>query len=212
MKIRPSIRLATLACAVTLAACQKPVAQAPLEPEPEPLATPAPVAVVATPVPDPLAPPGRFYLLQPVSITTQDGIIGLKPGRVLQQTGPGSYAVDGHTVQLRGDQVTNNLRIAGHYARADAAAQVAIRQNLQQSAAQQAAAAAEAQAFEKRAAADGAARQAPKTEKIASGVNRQASGLESSSSLGTSHTKTQGGWLMQKAPDGSWVPVRQLGK
>lgn len=138
-------RIAVLtACMVALASCTKPVAEAPPEPEPAPatpppVATPAPatpVAVAPTPVPDPLAPPGVFYLLQNASITTDDGIIGLKPGTMLQQTGPGTYTVQGHELTLPDNQVTNNLRIAGQYSAAAAAAQAAIRQTLQQRAAQ----------------------------------------------------------------------------
>jgi hypothetical protein len=170
------------------------------------------VAAVATPVPDPLAPPGVFYLLQPVSITTTDGIVGLKPGRILQQISPGTYTVEGHTIQLRDDQVTNNLRIAGQYAAAANSAQAAIRQNLQQSAARQAAAVAEAQAIQQRTSGNRNAAATPRSQPYAPGVNRQASGLESSSSLGSAHTKTEGGWLWQKAADGSWVAIRRLGK
>jgi hypothetical protein len=125
--------------ATTLTSCKKPIAEVETEPEPIPVATPAPVVTpapatpiaVATPSPDPLAPPGIFFLLQKASITTDDGIVGLKPGQGLRQVSPGNYEVNGHTVQLRDDQVTNNLRIARQYASADAAAQAALRQALQ---------------------------------------------------------------------------------
>lgn len=135
---------AVAACAAMLTSCKPRVAETPPEPEPPPItpapaATPlpsTPVAVAPTPVPDPLAPPGMFYLLQNASITTDDGIIGLKPGTLLRQTAPGTYAVEGHEVKLPDHQVTNNLRIAGQYASAAASAQAAIRQTLQQRAAE----------------------------------------------------------------------------
>ncbi len=122
--------------AATLTSCRKPAAEVAAEPEPLPVPSPVPTAApvrstpiaVATPAPDPVAPPGIFFLLQNVSITTDDGIIGLKPGQGLRQVSPGSYEVNGQTVQLRDNQVTNNLRIARQYAAADAAAQAALRQ------------------------------------------------------------------------------------
>ncbi len=130
--------LALATSAAMLTSCRKPAAQVAAAPEPDPLpvATPAPTAApvrstpiaVATPAPDPVAPPGIFFLLQNVSITTDDGIIGLKPGQGLRQVSPGSYEVNGQTVQLRDNQVTNNLRIARQYAAADAAVQAALRQ------------------------------------------------------------------------------------
>jgi hypothetical protein len=134
---------ALAATAALLVSCKQPVAEAPPAPEPAPeppppVATPAPatpIAVAPTPVPDPLAPPGVFILLQKASITSDDGIVGLKPGTVLRQVSPGTYSVDGREVTLRDDQVTNNLRIAAQYTAADASAQAAIRQTRQQRAA-----------------------------------------------------------------------------
>lgn len=135
------VAFAVIFGASLLTSCQKPEAEvvaesdppAPSVAPPAPAATPAPATpmAVATPLPDPLAPPGIFFLLQKASITTDDGIIGLKPGQALRQVSPGTYEVNGHTVQLRDDHVTNNLRIARHYAAADAATQAARRQALQ---------------------------------------------------------------------------------
>ena len=137
----PLALLALVASIGSLASCKKPDAETAAEPEPQalpaappaPTATPAPATpiAVATPLPDPLAPPGIFFLLQKASITTDDGIVGLKPGQGLRQVGPGTYEVNGQTVQLRNDQVTNNLRIARQYAAADAATQAALRQAMQ---------------------------------------------------------------------------------
>jgi hypothetical protein len=94
-----------------------------------PIAVATPLAV-ATPAPDPLAPPGIFFLVQKASITTDDGIIGLKPGQGLRLVTAGTYEADGQTVRLRDDQVTNNLRLARQAAAADAASQAALRQAL----------------------------------------------------------------------------------
>ncbi|MGB8169492.1 MAG: hypothetical protein WCF18_18475, partial [Chthoniobacteraceae bacterium] len=133
------VAVALAAGALTLAACKKQVAEVEMEPEPLAMATPVPIATpaqakpvaVVTPSPDPLAPPGIFFLLQKASITTDDGIIGLKPGQGLRQVSPGNYEVNGQTIQLRDDQVTNNLRIAQQLAAADASAQAALRQAMQ---------------------------------------------------------------------------------
>lgn len=134
------IRLTLLAglCAGGLAgftSCQPPKPEVAVEPEPlappapSPVATPPPAPPLAatTPVPDPLAPPGVFYLLQKASITTDDGIVGLKPGQILRQVSPGAYEVNGHTIELSEHQVTNNLRIARQFAAAAVATQAALR-------------------------------------------------------------------------------------
>lgn len=124
-----------------LVSCKKPEAEVAAEPESEPIAVTTsnpggavgqttPIAL-ATPAPDPLAPPGIYFLIQKASITTEDGIVGLKPGQGLRMVGPGTYEVNGHTVQLRDHQVTNNLRIARQHAAADAAAQASLRQAMQ---------------------------------------------------------------------------------
>lgn len=113
--------------------CKRPTPEVTSAPEPLPAATPIAVATpapftpiaVATPSPDPLAPPGIFFLIQKASITTDEGIIGLKPGQGVRQVSPGHYEVHGQTIELRDDQVTNNLRIARQFATADAATQAA---------------------------------------------------------------------------------------
>lgn len=135
----PLALLALVASIGSLASCKKPDAETAAEPEPQAL---------------PAAPPSygnacashadrrrhtaarsaraaRDLLPQKASITTDDGIVGLKPGQGLRQIGPGTYEVNGQTVQLRNDQVTNNLRIARQYAAADAATQAALRQAMQ---------------------------------------------------------------------------------
>ncbi len=144
-----------LACALSLAACQKPVAEVAPEATPEPgpasvaTSTPkpeapaTPVAVSATPD-DPLATEGVFFLLAKASVTTEDGIIGVPPGTRVQLVSAGQYRDDeGHALALRDDQVTNNLRRARAAAGADAKAQAALRQTAarQEAAAEQARAA-----------------------------------------------------------------------
>ena len=115
--------------------CQPPKPEVAAEPEPTAPATPIPVATPApappqaatTPMPDPLAPPGVFYLLQKASITTDEGIVGLKPGQILRQVSPGAYEVNGHTIELSEHQVTNNLRIARQFTAAAVATPAALR-------------------------------------------------------------------------------------
>lgn len=118
-----------------LASCKKPVAEEappPAAPEPAsaPAATPvaAPVtAATATPAPDPIAPPGVYFLVQKASIETADGIVGLKPGQLVRKVAPGTYECESGQLQLADSQVTNNLRVASQVANADAAAQAALR-------------------------------------------------------------------------------------
>ena len=138
--IRSMLLAGTCAAGVaTLTSCKPSKPEVTAEPEPlappppAPAATPAPTMPIAaaTPAPDPLAPPGIFFLLQKASITTDEGIVGLKPGQGLRQVGPGTYEVNGRTMQLRDDQVTNNLRIARQFAAADVATQTARRQAVQ---------------------------------------------------------------------------------
>jgi hypothetical protein len=131
MKTTPLFLLVTAA----LFGCSKPASQTAVEtpavspPEPEPPAAVAPAVAVATPVPDPLAPAGVYFLIAPASVTTDDGIIGLKPGTRLAAKAPGEYTdAAGHLLHLRPDQVTNNLRIATMAAEADANAQAVLRQ------------------------------------------------------------------------------------
>ncbi len=115
-------------------ACQKPPVEtlAPGEAPAPPAVTPATAPAVkpimtATPAPDLVSPPGIFFLMQKASITTDAGIVGLKPGQLLREVGPDLYEVDGQRIALRPSQVTNNLRIARELASADYAVQAALR-------------------------------------------------------------------------------------
>jgi hypothetical protein len=127
--------------------------------QPPPAPPPVAVAPVATPVPTPapaviavapsaprknLAPPGTFYLIQRVSITTDSGITGLAPGTRVTMVSPGPpmQVTDGQNqFDVQPDQVTNDMDVAAqvYYAdrNAQAAANAAGAQSAQASAAQE---------------------------------------------------------------------------
>jgi hypothetical protein len=101
----------------------------PVAPESKPVAMATPTPVPTTPAPQ-FAPPGVYYLITSVSVTTSDGILGLKPGQKLQQVRPGVYRADNVEVTLRPDQVTNDLSIAGRLVTQEQQNQAAIQQRL----------------------------------------------------------------------------------
>jgi hypothetical protein len=127
MKNRTYITVGMLALA--FAGCDKPgVTTAPPTPPPV-VSTPppaTPIAVVATPEPVQLAPDGVFFLISAVSITTDEGITGLKPGTRLNQVGDDTYKSGEHEVKLAPDQVTNDLKIAGQVMAATHASDAAM--------------------------------------------------------------------------------------
>lgn len=142
--------LFSLSAVILLAACRKPTP--PEEPDAPAtrveVATPAPVVATpmpATPVPvvHRLAPEGIFYVLQRVTVTTDDGIHGLAPGtgvRLVRKTDAGMVVTDGqHEFTALPSQLTNDLDVAGNAAGIDA------RQRANLAAAQQAQVAAIAQ-------------------------------------------------------------------
>ncbi|MDB6155364.1 MAG: hypothetical protein JWL90_3817 [Chthoniobacteraceae bacterium] len=89
--------------------------------------SPPPPVAAATPAPNYFAPEGVYFLLAATSVETEDGIVGFKPGSEALKQANGKYRVGEHEIELRPDQLTNDLRIAGSLASADAAAQAAIR-------------------------------------------------------------------------------------
>lgn len=127
----------------TEAPSEAPTVVPEMTPEAEPSATP--VAVV-TPAPPRFAPAGVFYLTQPVSIMSDDGIRSLTPGTQVHMvsqdsTGTKVKTADGAETVVQPNQITNNLDIgerlaaqfsagqrAGAQARAQAAASVAASQ------------------------------------------------------------------------------------
>jgi hypothetical protein len=95
---------------------QPTIAESTPAPTPEPTATPPPVAAV-TPRPKRLAPPGTFYLVQALSVTTDTGVTDLPPGTEVQHIGdaPGLIVVqcrDGTKFSAYPAQITNDLDVA----------------------------------------------------------------------------------------------------
>jgi hypothetical protein len=107
-------------------------------PEPTPSATPKPEvaapAIVATPTPAPvtrrLAAEGVYFLLEAISITTSDGIAGLKPGTrvtLVSEAGDTLRLTDGELqFDARRDQLTNDLDVAAQLGRNHSVQQAAV--------------------------------------------------------------------------------------
>lgn len=100
-------------------------------------AAPPPAAVsgpTATPVPTPtpvrIAPAGVFYLLQSLSITSDDGIMGINEGTkvtLVKDTGKSLLVTDGHTqFEVTQDQVTNDMNVADALTKRDRAIDAAV--------------------------------------------------------------------------------------
>src|SRR4030095_12378341 len=132
---------------IALGACQKaPNDQAVVDEQMEARATPAPLAKLITPPPKPVAtkeapaeatpapnfvaPAGVYFLTTPVAVATADGITGLRPGTRAVKQADGRYLADGHLVELRAEQLTNDTRFAARAAHADQTAQAAIHRRL----------------------------------------------------------------------------------
>lgn len=200
--------------ALAFASCSKPVS----EESPPPLAstTPAPGSAATGPAPAPsapqpstgatasapeLAPAGVFYLLTPARIETPDGIRGLPPGTGVKLVRTGVYLTPYGETSLKPDQLTNDMGIARRARDADQAAQRAA----------QGARLAEQARVAAAAAANAEAQRPAATPAYIEGTARQASGLQSSTTLGSGHTKTAHGWLWQKSVDGTqWLPIKRL--
>ena len=98
-----------------------------------PVATPAPttelIAVAsATPARN-LAPPGTWYVIQRVTVTTDSGITGVAPGTRVTMVSPGPpmRVTDGQNqFDVQPDQVTNDLDIAAQAYYADRNTQAAV--------------------------------------------------------------------------------------
>ncbi|HEX8312580.1 MAG TPA: hypothetical protein VF614_14755 [Chthoniobacteraceae bacterium] len=93
-------------------------------------ATPAAKAAVAPPPVARTAPEGTFYLLEPTSVTTNDGVAGLSRGTELRKIEEGVYLAEGHRVELSASQVTNDILLAQQLRQTEAAQQAQIRQTL----------------------------------------------------------------------------------
>lgn len=202
-------RAVVILAAATFAACNKPVAEE--EPEPEPIvrttpppATPVatPVAVVATPELNYFAPPGVYYLVSASSVETPEGIVGLTPGTKLQKVAPGKFTANGHQIDLRESQVTNDLRVAQSVAGADQAAQAALRRAL--SAAVKTAPVNPATTPSATPNTVVAVAQPKKSNAPATGLGKSLGG---SGALGK--TRSQDGWIWQMDANGNWQPLRR---
>jgi hypothetical protein len=79
---------------------------------------------------DRTAPEGIYYLLEPTSVTTSDGIVGLSRGTELRKVEEGVYLAEGHRVELASTQVTNDTYVAQQLRRNEAAQQARIRETL----------------------------------------------------------------------------------
>jgi hypothetical protein len=230
MKKQGTITVAVVAFA--FASCQKTIDHNEPAPTPEPIAaTPAPMATppptpipapitVATPPPLPIATPapelatdGRYWLRVQKSVHTADGIVGFSPGTPLTKITAGKYVTDDdQTLKLDAIDVTNVLSEARQLISSDAAAQAAQFRNLTR--AETTAPVVPAPPPEEEV--------APEPEQpvrqpsvpmpgYIDGVRRSTGGLEISTGLGATHTKTADGWLWQKSNDGlRWMPIRRL--
>jgi hypothetical protein len=224
-----------LACLAVLAAmlggCSKTETATTAEstavtPEPE---TPAPAPKIVAVTPPPAtpeatpaiyAPEGTYFLITGVSVETDGGITGLKPGMRVTKKADGKYLAGEHVVELQPQQVTNDLRVVQRLAEASKA-QEAARQSQMEAATAEAARQEEATSAAAAASASGSGASSPGASasygtsgggKYVPGVTQSTqSGAQSSTSLGAGHTMTADGYQWQKSPDGKfWVPMRQL--
>jgi hypothetical protein len=150
-----------------------------------------------TPEPPQFAPAGVFYLVSAVSIQTNDGILGFKPGTQVVKQSDGSFIGNGHKLQLNATQVTNDLRVARQVIAADENAQNLLRQRQQQAAAQ---------------------RITPKP--VATPPGRRTTSVQTKpvepakpplgGSLGPAHTRVKDGYLWKRDADGQWVVDRPI--
>ena len=207
-------RIALIATAVLVASCSKhenteTASNEEAPSAPSVTATPAPVktVAVATPAPPRLAPDGMFFLLVKKSVETTDGIIGLAPGTQVLKQADGKFTADGHPLELQPHEITNDLDIAGRVAGVDARAQAAIRQTLQAHGSPgkpvPGTMPASTPSTPATASNPPPTRPVPATQQVGTGV-------ESSTAIGTAHSKVQNGWLYEKDTAGNWVKVRQV--
>lgn len=201
------------------AAIQPPTVEASLEPTPEPMkaivaATPEPTPIVVatlppTPEPNYFAPEGTFYLLSRVSVNTDDGIVGLRPGTRVVLQPDGKYQADGHLLDIQADLLTNDLRVAAQIVHMDQSTQAAIRQALAQQTPPPIKMQDESPRVRSLPVAESRRRMPAEPEYVA-GVATQPTGLQTSTTLGAAHSKVADGIVWQKSPDGAWwVPVKR---
>lgn len=176
-----------------------------------PPATPPPVVAMPptpTPVAKRLAPEGMFYLLVKKSVETTDGITGFKPGTLVKQEADGSFTAEGKQLEVRPNEITNDLDLAARYAGADAMRQAAIRQST--SAAALPPAGTQPSAPNPATQAAGSNRPPAKSGSSIVAPTQRVGALDASSALGAGHTMTKDGWVWQKDNAGNWRRVKPL--
>jgi hypothetical protein len=212
--------LIAVMAALAGASCSKPVATTGDEDAPPPpaavttsapvtpIAAPAPGGAIsqtpsATPAPE-LAPEGVFYLVAVARVENADGVHNLPPGTGVKLVRPGVYLTPYGEHPLAAALLTNDLAKARAARDADRAAQDAARQKTADVA--QAARAAQLARDSATPSPIAPAMQLPAgpTPRFVEGVNRQPTGLDSSTSLGAAHTKVDDGWVWEKSADGKW--------
>lgn len=214
MRYTPAICVVSSALALLLTSCSKPktVDLTPTEPPAEPAATPSPATpkpvVIATPTPAAkrLAPEGVFFLVRSKSVETSDGIIGLKPGTAVMKQPDGSFLAGTQKVELRPDEITNDLDVAARVAGADAQRQAAVRQ----AGAAQAALAAQPTPASAAKPATSSSSSTSSTVAAAPAPAATSSSAFGSAGLGSTHTMTKDGWLWEKNENGDWKRVKPL--
>lgn len=179
---------------------QTPPAPAPSDP------TPAPAAAVE------LAPEGVFYLLAAARVETADGVHGLPAGTGVKLVRTGVYLTPAGELPLDAAILTNDMTKARAARDSAQAAQAALAQRGAADAAKAAEMARAAAAATPTPEAPGLTQTArtPKARYVDGVTNSGTTMLQSSTSLGAAHTKTDDGWVWQKSPDGQWwVPVKR---
>ncbi len=194
--------MAIIVAGTLAAGCTKTDKTVTEEDEDEPIveATPAPAEEVtiaeATPPPKRFAPEGVFYLITKKSIETDSGIVGFRPGTPAQLQPDGKYLVEGRTMELLPNEITNDLDLAARYAGADAQAQSALRQRLFSAAPPTPA--------------PSGSNKKKKSTSPKPKPRPQGSTFKSTSSLNQTHTKVSDGWLWQKDGRGNWNKIKRV--
>ncbi len=200
-----------------MAGCSKKTVETeptPESAEPAVVSTPQPKPVVAaaTPTPKRLAPTGTFFLLVKKSAVTNDGIIGFKPGTAIKQEADGSFTAEGHKLDVRSNEITNDLDLAARYANADAQRQAVIRQVTATPVPSSTTALGTSSNGSRTSTPASTSGTAPTTNSygLVAPVRTTNSGLEGSSTLGASHTMTKDGWIWEKNANGDWRRLKPL--
>ena len=100
--------------------------------EQQPVATPAPSVSVSQAPEKNFAPDGVFFVMQQTSITTESGIVGVRPGtqvKLVKDNGASLRVSDGkQEFDVARASVTNDLEVVGRFHKAQAQQQAALAQ------------------------------------------------------------------------------------